>query len=348
MKISKGIKIAIQEAKNEDFFTFKWLYYCKKHDINHVVVNVYNNDIIEQVEGCDIFLWHYSNYDYRDQVFAKQLLYSLETRGITVFPDFKTSWHFDDKLGQKYLLEVINAPVITTYAFYDKKSALEWARNTNYPKVFKLRRGSGSNNVILVNNKEQSNKIINKAFGRGFPFYNKRASFVDRIRRHKRNGKFFLGLFKSIYRHFVIPDNVRLVPKEMGYVYFQDFIENNGFDIRVIVIGDKAFALKRFVREGDFRASGSGNIIYDESEINIDCIRIAFEVNESLNMQTVAYDFVISKIDGKAYIGEISFGYASTAYTACTGYWDQSLNFHKEKFEFQEILFNNILNKISS
>jgi glutathione synthase/RimK-type ligase-like ATP-grasp enzyme len=50
---------------------------------------------------------------------------------------------------------------------------------------------------------------------------------------------------------------------EKNYVYFQDFIPQNDFDIRIIVIGKRAFAIKRMVRKGDFRASGSGNIKYD-------------------------------------------------------------------------------------
>ncbi|WP_297338004.1 hypothetical protein [Algoriphagus sp.] len=343
MNFPKEIKIAIQKAKNEDFFTYKWLDYCKKYSIDFILVDAYSNDIIEQVQGCDLFLWHYSNYDYRDQVFAKQLLFSLETSGIVVFPDFKTSWHFDDKLGQKYLLEAIQAPVIPTFVFYDKKSALDWANSTSFPKVFKLRKGSGSNNVILLKSKYEAKKYIQRAFGSGFPFYNQKASFFDRIIRHKRKGKFLLGLFKSLYRMFDVPDNLKFVSNEIGYVYFQDFIENDGFDIRVVVIGEIAFALKRFVRKGDFRASGSGYIIYDQKEINIDCIKIAFQVNESLKMQTVAYDFIISNVDGKPYIGEISFGYAATAYSACTGYWDRSLNFHEGKFEFQEVLFKQLI-----
>ncbi len=74
----------------------------------------------------------------RDILFAKQLLFSLEQSGIIVFPDFNTGWHFDDKVGQKYLLETIDAPLVPSYVFYSKKEALEWDEQTNFPKVFKL------------------------------------------------------------------------------------------------------------------------------------------------------------------------------------------------------------------
>ena len=60
------------------------------------------------------------------------------------FPNFKTVWHFDDKLGQKYLFESIKAPLVTSYAFLYKAGALLWANKASFPKVFKLRGGAGS------------------------------------------------------------------------------------------------------------------------------------------------------------------------------------------------------------
>ena len=37
------------------------------------------------------------------------MTYALEHKGIKVFPDSKTCWHFDDKVGQKYLFEELKA-----------------------------------------------------------------------------------------------------------------------------------------------------------------------------------------------------------------------------------------------
>src|SRR6185503_17089802 len=44
-----------------------------------------------------------------------------------------------------------------------------------------------------------------------------------------------------------------------GYILLQEFLSNNKFDTRVTVIGNRAFAYRRFNRPNDFRASGSGN-----------------------------------------------------------------------------------------
>ena len=83
-------------------------------------------------------------------------------------------------------------------------------------------------------------------------------------------GMFSKGLFVLVYT----TEYARVTGNEKGYIYFQEFIPDNDFDIRVIVIGDKAFAIKRMVRENDFRASGSGSILYEKEHFTDETIRI--------------------------------------------------------------------------
>ena len=118
--------------------------------------------------------------------------------------------------------------------------------------------------------------------------------------------------------------------RERGYVYFQDLIPNNLYDIRVVVVGNRAFALKRLVRENDFRASGSGKIVYDKTQIDLRCIQIAFDINKKLETQSIAYDFVFDTENNPLVI-EISYGYAISAYDYCEGFWDENLNWYDEK-----------------
>ena len=113
-------------------------------------------------------------------------------------------------------------------------------------------------------------------------------------------------------------------------LFFQDYIPGNDYDIRVIVIHDKAFAIKRMVRENDFRASGSGSILYEKEHFNEETVSLAFEVSEKLKDQCMAYDFVY--LDGKPLIVEISYGFDMVGYDACTGYWDKDLNWYDGKF----------------
>lgn len=133
------MKVAIHHSLGS--FSDIWIKYCRERSIPYKIVNAYDSDIVTQVEDCSVFMWHHHHSNYRDALFAKQLLFSLEQSGKKVFPDSKTGWHFDDKLGQKYLFEALGIRAAPAWAFYDEKTAIDWARKATYPKVFKLRGG---------------------------------------------------------------------------------------------------------------------------------------------------------------------------------------------------------------
>src|SRR5690554_3906527 len=165
------MKIAIHHRPGS--FSDRWIAYCEIQNISFKIVNCYESNIIEQLTDCDALLWHHHHGNYKDVLAAKPILFSLESAGINVFPDFRTVWHFDDKVAQKYLLEAINAPLVPSYVFYDKQEALQWANTTSYPKVFKLKGGAGSANVKLVKTYKEAKRLINKAFGKGFAQYDR-------------------------------------------------------------------------------------------------------------------------------------------------------------------------------
>ena len=129
--------LAIHNTK--DSFSDRWIAYCDNNQINYKEVDCYRHDIMAQLHECAALMWHFSQNSPRAILFAKQLIYSVSISGRQVFPDFNTVWHFDDKLGQKYLFEAIDAPHVPTWVFYDKIKALNWAKKSEFPKVFKLR-----------------------------------------------------------------------------------------------------------------------------------------------------------------------------------------------------------------
>jgi len=322
------MKIAIHHIKGS--FSDRWIVYCIANEIGYKIVDCYQSNIIQQLADCDALIWHFHHASPKDILFAKQLLYSVKASGKHVFPDFNTVWHFDDKVGQKYLLEAIGVSLVPSYVFYAKKDAIEWAYQTSFPKVFKLRGGAGSANVRLVRRQSDAIKLINKAFGIGFSQYEGWSNLKERVRKF-RNGKTTLfDVFKGFIRLFHTTDFAKVHGREKGYIYFQDYIPNNDSDIRVIVIDGKAFALKRMVRENDFRASGSGKILYDKKYFDDATLALAFEIHEKLKSQCTAMDFVYDQ--GQPRIVEISYGFSPNAYDACTGYWDRDLSWHEGPF----------------
>lgn len=337
------MKIAIHHRKGS--FSDRWIEYCETNSINYKVVNAYSSDIIEQVKDCDAFMWHHHHMNYRDVIFAKSLLFSLEQSGKKVFPNYKTCWHFDDKVAQKYLLEAIEAPLVPSYVFYDRKQAVDWAKATTYPKVFKLKGGSGAANVKLVENKSQCIKLINKAFGKGFSQFNRIGHFKEKIRKYREDKEDFLQILKAGARLLVSTEFAKFRQREKGYVYLQDFIENEGFDVRVVVINNKAVALKRLVRKNDFRASGSGDLIYENERMDKRYIELSFKINSVLKSDSLALDFIQGK-NGVIYVVELSYGFPSKNFLDNSdGYWTKDLDWVNSKPELQHWIIENIIKK---
>lgn len=327
-------------------FSDRWIDYCKREGIDYVLVNAYGSDIVQQVEGCDVFMMHHHHADYRDALFAKQLLYSLETKGVKCFPDYRTTWFFDDKVGQKYLLEAVGAPLVPSYVFYTKKEALDWVSKTEFPKVFKLRGGAGASNVKLVHTASEAKLFVKRAFGRGFSQYDRIGSLKERYRMWREGKAPVSEVAKGLARFLVPPMFARMHGAEKGYAYFQDFIPKNSFDIRIIVIGNRAFGIKRMVRNNDFRASGSGNILYERAEIPEQCVKISFDLNKKLKTQCIGFDFVFDE-EGTPYIVEMSYGFGVHAYDSCAGYWTEDMTWHEGPFNPQEWMVEDILNGLS-
>jgi glutathione synthase/RimK-type ligase-like ATP-grasp enzyme len=334
--------IAIHSSK--DSFSERWIDYCEKTNISFKIVNCYKSDIIEQLSECDALMWHHNHMNPRDVLFAKQLLYSVEQSGKIVFPNYKTNWHFDDKLGQKYLLESLNIPLVNSYVSYDKDEALNWSKTTTYPKVFKLRGGGGSWNVFLVKSPQRARDVIKKAFNIGFKQYDAWANIKERWYKYKLGKSSFSSLVMGFIRIFYEPFYSRVLGKDLGYVYFQDFIKGNDFDIRVIVTNKKAFAIKRMVRKNDFRASGSGNIRYEKSNFPEPTIQLAFDIAEKIQTQSVSIDFVYNNNIPK--VVEISYGFVQKVYDPCVGYWDKDMNWHEGKFDPCEWMVDLVVDKI--
>lgn len=159
------IKLAIHNRPGS--FSDRWIDYCRQHGICFKIVNCYDSDIVSKLEGVDGLLWHWPDYEPSAQLVARQIIASIEKKGIKVFPNTATCWHYDDKVGQKYLLEAIDAPLVPSYAFFSKKEATNWIKETTFPKVFKLRCGNGSRNVKLVRTMRKAKKLCDKAFGKG-------------------------------------------------------------------------------------------------------------------------------------------------------------------------------------
>ena len=340
------MNLAIHHRKGS--FSDKWIEYCKKNNYNYSLVNCFDNNIVHIVEDHDAILWNFEIGTPQESIFAKDILISLEYKGIKVFPNVNTCWHYDNKIAQKYLLESICDFTIPTYIFYDLPEAQSWINETTFPKVFKLSKGAGSSNVQLVQSKKQALKLAKKAFSFGFSHYGLFKDSSNRIQKHQKNRDYYQVIKRLPNTVFNIYKYKLATGREKNYIYFQDFIPDNHYDTRVTVIGKRAFAFRRFVRNNDFRASGSGKIDYSTDDINRDCLKIAFQIAERLKTQSIACDFV-QNCNGEQKLIEVSYSFDPYCVYNCPGYWSPTdLDWHPCHTWPQDAIIEDLIDSIQN
>lgn len=320
------MKIAIHHR--EGSFSSHWIDYCKEKNIPYKVVDAYADDITSQLNDCDALMWHHHQGNVADRNVAKQILAAVQQAGKIVYPNFDTGWHFDDKLGQKYMLEAIGAPVVPSHAFFSKESARKWCETASYPLVFKLRGGAGSFNVKLIKSRAHVGRVINQAFGKGFADKRLMESIAyswKKFRSKQISFRNFINLSISEMLWHLNPNNAN--PREFGYIYFQDFMPGNTFDMRIVVIAGKyAIGEKRYTRDGDFRASGSGK--FDYHDIDPKAVQLAFNTAKKLKLQTAAFDLVYAP-DKSIKIVELCYGFGTHGIVHAPGFWTDDMQWHE-------------------
>lgn len=345
------MKIAVHysEPIRGDNYAHKWIEYLEKNDVEVVKFDYKHDDVLEVVKDCDGVMWHWNHHPDDKQSVLKILMTIENIMNIPVFPDLKTRWHFDEKVGQHYLLRALEVPAIKSWVFWDYQEALDFINEADYPLVFKLSVGAGSSNVLKVDNYDRARALVDSMFNEGIvPYtlneYAKKISLPGVKERVRESVRYLLG--KDFPQ---LPWNYRgdYYEVQKNYVYFQEYLPDNDHDIRITVIGERAFGYIRHNRPGDFRASGSGNFDPAKKNIPIEAVELAHKVSKKGNFQSMAYDILVDP-SGKYRINEISYCYVNHLIEDCPGYWDRELKFHKQKMWPEEAHVIDFLNQITS
>ena len=273
-------------------------------------VDVRGADILDQLKGCHAFVWSWVHFGGMGRI-ARRLLPVIERElRIPVFPDQRTCWYFDDKIAQAYLLKALQIPIPQTWIWFDQRQAEEWASRADYPLVLKLATGGQSANVRLIQNALEARSWIDRLFS----FYiihldDAEPSTYRKLRR----------IAAILIKNQPSPVSTGY-EFNTGYVLFQEFLPNNPCDTRVTVVGNRAFAFRRFNRPGDFRASGSGNFDVDPTKIDAKFVRLAFLTARKLRSQSCAVDALYKGRD--PLIAEVQYSFISSAVHSCPGHWE--------------------------
>lgn len=327
-------------------WNFPWIDYCKKLKHNYTILNPFKNEILEDIEKVDIVLWHFSGYNYTEMLIARSILYASRNMGKIVYPDFNDSWHFDDKVAETYLLQSVKAPMPKSFMFYSLAAINNFTINfNNYPIIAKLRNGSGSHNVKKIKSKDELLSYAKKMFTKGI---NSAPSLMYKASSNIKSSKNLKILIKRAKR---IPEFLRTLSNakkfniERGYVFLQEFIPNDGYDLKIVVVGDKLSFIGRNIRQGEFRASGGGDMFYDKDKVTQNIIDSAFKTSDVLGFNCMGYDYVINKNTGEGKIIEISYGFSHHALLEAKGYFDRSGIWHSQPLNAPEEVLKNLLSE---
>lgn len=322
-----------------------WEEYLKENNIPYDTADLFAVDAIETLKNYDVLLWHFGQYDYVSMMETRNILYSAKMMGLKVFPDYNDAWHFDDKVAEMYALQAVGAPIPKSQVYYrmnDLKKALEEGK-IEFPIVAKLRTGSGSHNVKLIHNKSQLLHYARRMFGRG---YDPAPSLIYKTSSNIRSSHdkaTFIAKLKRAPEFLRTRRNAKQFPNEKGYVYLQEFIPSDGYDMKIVVVGDKLSGLYRPIRSHDFRASGGGEVLYDKEKFSENIIRSAFAAADAIGFKCVGFDYVVDNRTGEGKIVEMSYGFSHTAVMGMGGWFDRDCNWHEGALNAPAELLKNLL-----
>lgn len=334
--------------KHSTSWSHPWLDYCQGKNISHCLVDWREFGAYEILVKYDIVLWHFSHYSHQEMIFARNILNALKAAGCRVYPDNSDADHFDDKIAQSYLLNALGLPTPTNYPLHSESAVEDWIGSESvFPIVAKLRSGSGASNVQLIKNSEELRSYSKKMFKSGF---DSKPSLLLKVASNissTRSLKQFLQRLKRAPEFFFSRKSAGKRSNESGYIYLQEFIPKVPYDLKVVVVGEKLSFICRGVREGDFRASGSGDLFYDHSLMSQAIIDSAFNAADAMNSDCTGFDMIIDPRTGSPVILEVSYGFSHLAIIDAGGFYSRDGSWKEIPLNAPQELLRRLIDEVS-
>jgi hypothetical protein len=328
------IGLLLNSNNQLQIYSEKYKEILNKNSIPYRILDPNSNLLLRDLKGCSHLLFNHTQGDTDILIYETLFNIAQNIYKIQCFPNYETFWPYENKIKEYYLLKSHDFPMIDSRVFWNHENAYEFLRETNFPIVAKLPKGAGSSNVVIVNSISEGKKIIDQVFKKGVKLHGLKSKSNLASLSHLGILKYAKGMIRP---HLV---KIRLLEDKPGYeewqiqkdsILFQKYLPDNDFDIRVTVIGNRAFAFRRFVRNNDFRASGSGKIDTNKEKIDLQCLKIAFRISKDLSFVTMTYDFIYDE-NHEPKISEISYCFVDLIVKSCPGFWDDSLQWHPGYF----------------
>jgi len=194
---------------------------------------------------------------------------------VRIFPKIELLKAHENKGYQELLKKQLNINSLNSL-YLNSIETLD-KLNIKYPLVYKTITGAGGSKVQLINDLLELKKTIKKS---------------DKI--------IVSDLIKLIIKKFSLSRSdfmeYKKSKRNVEPFILQPFVPNLENDFRVLCFGNRYYSSKRLNRKNDFRASGSGKLIYEKQPLSL--IKFARKIQLKLEAQVLSLDICF---DGNDY-----------------------------------------------
>lgn len=291
---TKFVILANEQPNDHDL----WIKACEENKIDYRVVDLtsYNWLIEIESEPFEMLLAKPTSatsafkllYDERVSVLSNYLKYKI-------YPSLDEILIYENKRFLAYWLSAQKMPHPKTYIFYNKKEAVNYIKNANYPVVAKLNIGASGKGVKIIKYESEAKKYIDKIFNVGVS---------SRTGPNLSKGKIFERAWRKLINPKALRERIiryKNVTNDMqkSFCIFQEFIPHK-YEWRVVCIGESYFAHKKVVK----KEKASGSLIKEYGRPPLYLLDFAKAIMDKFGFYSQAIDlFEIS--DGNYLINEM-------------------------------------------
>tara|TARA_R110001592_G_scaffold363394_1_gene687419 strand:- start:62705 stop:63832 length:1128 start_codon:yes stop_codon:yes gene_type:complete len=246
---------------------YKYERFLIQNNIDYDFFSVHSSNWVDCAQNFNLIVFRPDISPWALHEARSKIFFIEEYLKIQCFPSHKEIWSYEDKINLNYLYKFHKVPHVPTFISHNKVETLEFLNQTEYPLVSKIINGSASKGVHLIKNKKKAEKFVKKVFAEGMSTY-------------------WPGFGQK------------------NYVYFQPLIKHKGYDLRIIIVGDKAFGYYKMVPKNDFRASGS--MLIRKTNLPVEAVEIALNIKNKFSHTFLAVDFLEDSKSGNFMVLETS------------------------------------------
>lgn len=242
-------------------------------DVKEMTINAFISclNLNQNING--VYFYYTSSQYPIYKSFILDILVQIKLKGGILIPELRHFISHENKNFQE-LEKVrigIKSPLSIPVGTYE--AGVEVLEKIAYPIVIKKSTGFRGRNVKLANNEEEGKKMLSSML--------------------ENNFKFDIDSLYYLYRRL---KNKTHYPKKFGKIIIQEYIPDLTHDWKILVFGNRCIGGKRYVRENDFRASGS-KLYSLEQDPPESVLNFALACKEELKCPNVSVDISENKGD---------------------------------------------------